>query len=548
MAPDCGQMHTESSTSQLDNINGIASTEDSLKILSWNVNGLRSLENLPDWLRRLDADILSFQETKLTRDMLTEPLAIIPGYTSYYAFSRGRQGYSGVATYVRYGSTPSAAEEGITGHLVKGETEIGGTDHLHIEFTQEELKSLDAEGRCVITKHQIKSSGKSEAEREYLILINVYCPRADPEREDRKRFKMLFYKALDIRANTLRAQGNHVVVVGDINTSHRILDHCDPYEEFSDHPGRRFLTHFLASVPPTGVVEKAMKHSQSTDISASNHKQFSVEENKVEDEGKDLQVDDWVCGLVSVEEQQFIDTFRMFHGQRENAFTCWNTKMNCRSTNYGTRIDYIFISLDLQNRIRSADIHPDVEGSDHCPISAVFSFRLEAAAKPPLAATKNFPEFQGKQLSIKELFSTSAKRERSPENTLKVLPVKKSKTSNTKITNFFMPKNAVAKTSTIAETEYHQLSNQKSTNQSISFLSTGITAPTDRNGESKAAWGKLFRPAAPAPRCTKHQEECLKRRVTKKGPNQGRQFYVCPRGEGRSDDPNASCNFFKWAK
>jgi hypothetical protein len=43
-------------------------------------------------------------------------------------------------------------------------------------------------------------------QEQFLIIINVYCPRADPERADRLRYKLHFYKALDIRANRLRGR------------------------------------------------------------------------------------------------------------------------------------------------------------------------------------------------------------------------------------------------------------------------------------------------------------------------------------------------------
>jgi hypothetical protein len=43
-------------------------------------------------------------------------------------------------------------------------------------------------------------------QEQFLIIVNVYCPRADPERADRLRYKLHFYKALDIRANRLRGR------------------------------------------------------------------------------------------------------------------------------------------------------------------------------------------------------------------------------------------------------------------------------------------------------------------------------------------------------
>ena len=64
-----------------------------------------------------------------------------------------------------------------------------------------------------------------------LIIINVYCPRFDSENpEGRDIFKMKFNKLLELRANALITAGFHVVILGDINISHKPIDHCDPYD------------------------------------------------------------------------------------------------------------------------------------------------------------------------------------------------------------------------------------------------------------------------------------------------------------------------------
>ena len=104
--------------------------------------------------------------------MLTESVACIPGFTSYYGFSRRRAGYSGVATYCRLCCTPIQAEEGLAGNSGGGDS-IGGTEELRQEFTSEELKNIDAEGRCVITRHQVDREGEEQG----LVIINLYCPR-----------------------------------------------------------------------------------------------------------------------------------------------------------------------------------------------------------------------------------------------------------------------------------------------------------------------------------------------------------------------------------
>ena len=78
-----------------------------------------------------------------------------------------------------------------------------------------------------------------------LAVVNVYCPRADPDDVDRETFKMKFYKLLELRCRALERSGSHVIVLGDVNTSHHRIDHCDPYEQFEERGGRQWMSHFL---------------------------------------------------------------------------------------------------------------------------------------------------------------------------------------------------------------------------------------------------------------------------------------------------------------
>jgi exodeoxyribonuclease-3 len=64
----------------------------------------------------------------------------------------------------------------------------------------------------------------------------------------------------------------------------------------------------------------------------------------------------------------FVDTFRMFK-QGNGYYTWWSHFAKSRERNVGWRIDYFLVSESLRGKIKSAQIHPDVMGSDHCPIS-----------------------------------------------------------------------------------------------------------------------------------------------------------------------------------
>ena len=73
-------------------------------------------------------------------------------------------------------------------------------------------------------------------------------------------------------------------------------------------------------------------------------------------------------GFTAFVESGFVDTFRLFHEGGEH-YTWWSHYSGARERNVGWRIDYVLVSEDLAPLVQRADIHPDVFGSDHCPVS-----------------------------------------------------------------------------------------------------------------------------------------------------------------------------------
>lgn len=78
------------------------------------------------------------------------------------------------------------------------------------------------------------------------------------------------------------------------------------------------------------------------------------------------------AGIDAIIAAGFTDTFRHFTKGR-GYYTWWTHFANARARNIGWRIDYIFVSADLSEKVKSADIRADVYGSDHCPISLEIS-------------------------------------------------------------------------------------------------------------------------------------------------------------------------------
>jgi len=66
--------------------------------------------------------------------------------------------------------------------------------------------------------------------------------------------------------------------------------------------------------------------------------------------------------------------------------------------------------------------------------------------------------------------------------------------------------------------------------------------------QAAEAWKNVMKKPPAAPLCPGHREPAELKTVKKKGPNAGRQFWCCARGEGKPGDPNTRCEFFKWRK
>lgn len=173
-----------------------------MKILSWNVNGIRA--NIKkggfDWLVRQNLDIFCLQETKAHPEQL-EPEIVTPhGYTSYFDHSKGRKGYSGVAIYVKSSIKVERVEYGFG------------------------IEDLDQEGRQITLFFKDKSAGEQK-----WAFINTYFPNGGGGPE-RLAYKLKYYDAFLAYVQKIRKSGYSVVFTGDVNTAHAEIDLARPKE------------------------------------------------------------------------------------------------------------------------------------------------------------------------------------------------------------------------------------------------------------------------------------------------------------------------------
>ncbi len=93
----------------------------------------------------------------------------------------------------------------------------------------------------------------------------------------------------------------------------------------------------------------------------------------VENVGKHGFTNEERAGFEQLLQAGFVDTFRKLHPDQKDAYTWWTAWGGARARNVGWRIDYWLASKALEARIIEAAIHPDVMGSDHCPVSITLS-------------------------------------------------------------------------------------------------------------------------------------------------------------------------------
>lgn len=161
-----------------------------MKILSWNVNGLRAVhkKGFIEWIQTESPDILCIQETKAAREQLPRALKSIEGYHAYFCEAE-KKGYSGVAIYTKI--KPKIVEYGFG------------------------ISKFDIEGRILI------------ADYNDFVLLNIYFPNGKMS-DERLAYKLEFYDALLDYANKLKENGKNVVICGDLNTAHKEIDIARP--------------------------------------------------------------------------------------------------------------------------------------------------------------------------------------------------------------------------------------------------------------------------------------------------------------------------------
>jgi exodeoxyribonuclease III len=248
-----------------------------MKFATWNVNGIRArLAEVQAWIASERPDVVCLQELKAAPDQIPDSLFGIPGYWCHW---HGGRGYSGVALHVSTTFVP--------------------------EQPRVSSPPFDFE-------HRIVSVDVGD-----LTVASVYVPNGGKDFPA----KMQFLEALDRWAETFRASGRSLALLGDTNVARTERD---------VHPKER-KPRAIGQLPE----ERAIFES--------------------------------IIG------RGMVDVGRALEPDNDGLFTWWAPWRNLRARNIGWRLDYVLASEPLAARATSCVVRSDVGTSDHAPVVAVFN-------------------------------------------------------------------------------------------------------------------------------------------------------------------------------
>jgi len=189
-----------------------------VKLISWNVNGLRAAlkKNFIKSFKQMDADICAIQETKIQESQLTDEMKNIEGYEAFWSHAAVKKGYSGVCTYTRI--KPGRINYSI------------------------DAPEFDNEGRVI------------DMDFDDFIFFNVYFPNGQMS-EERLQYKLDFYEKFFEYADAYKKQGRSLIISGDYNTAHNEIDLKNPKANENTSGFLRIERDWLDRIVDNGYVD-----------------------------------------------------------------------------------------------------------------------------------------------------------------------------------------------------------------------------------------------------------------------------------------------------
>ena len=291
-----------------------------MRLISWNVNGLRAVmkKDFAGIFEEFDADVFALQETKLQAGQVDLDFA---GYHQFWSYAE-RKGYSGTAVFCK--ERPLRVLHGLGDEYLDQEGRIVAVEFEKFWFV--DVYTPNAQNELARIDHRMQwddafrvfCKGLEEGVLPEGVPVELPPAADDTDGEGVAEFGRGHVDAAALPRTSAgeTASPKPVVMCGDFNVAHNEIDLKNP------GPNR-------------------------------GNAGFSDEER-----GK----------FTDLLDAGFTDTFRTLHPDLTGAYSWWSYRFNARKNNAGWRIDYFLVSDAIAGQVESASIYSEVMGSDHCPV------------------------------------------------------------------------------------------------------------------------------------------------------------------------------------
>lgn len=292
-------------------------------LYTWNVNGIRAIskKGFLEWFKATQPDVLGVQEIKADDEKMSE----------WWQAVSGRSLDSNDGQNELFGSNEVVNKKSKKSDLVNA----GIFDNYDIVWHACSIKKgysgtaifyrrdkfPNAKVATGLGVNKFDDEGRiTILDSENFVLINGYYPQGG--REGRIPFKLEFYEGVLKKVKECQSEGKKVMLCGDLNTTVADIDLARPKENRKT----------------TGCLP---------------------EEREV---------------LENLKKSNLVDAFRYFYPDKPDEYSYWDQITRARDRNVGWRIDYFLVNQKLIPNLKSCQMHQDIFGSDHCPVSVTLDF------------------------------------------------------------------------------------------------------------------------------------------------------------------------------
>lgn len=342
-----------------------------IKILSFNVNGIRSLEkhikstnkkyDINQWLIDLGYDIYCFQEVKGSRDNL-EKYFTLNDFCAFASFHK-QPGRHGVMTFVSKKSNCYEVTEVEKGRILKTTHNGFSLYNCYMPYCSED----DATDVIMSVYEKLSNSLKKDKEECIFIAgdLNATYNMSDNYIYQQEYEKLVYVDNFEEKVKHRKELKSHTECNKHNHTSNSKENISQLIKVWDDIFYKK-----VRDLSENGIYTEKIK-PKATEMEV-----YYLSVHELYKRFMEKKQRKWLFNMV----KEYTDVYREVNTELFK-YTCWDQQLSLRACNLGTRIDYILMKNRRNYNIIAAEIHQNIGGSDHCPVSVKIEIESKSLDK-----------------------------------------------------------------------------------------------------------------------------------------------------------------------